>query len=61
MCELMEQYLKEARQEGEQKGRQKLIQALIKKGCSMEEILGYDGEITEAEYNEAEQTLLVHS
>lgn len=60
MCETMEKYLSEAKQEGRQEERQKFIQAMIRKGYSKEDILDFD-DITEAEYNEAEQALLVHS
>lgn len=63
MCELMEQYLKEAREEGKQKGeqeaRQKIIQAMIRYGFDKDKILDLD--VTEDEYNKAEQALLVHS
>ena len=59
MCELMEQYLKEARQEGEQKGRQEVIQTMLQNDFDKETILKLG--FSEAEYNEAEQTLLVHS
>lgn len=59
MCELMEQYLKEAREEGEQEARQKIIQAMIRYGFDKDKILDLD--VTEDEYNKAEQALLVHS
>ncbi len=54
VCEIMEKYLKEEREETIKKERIKTVQNLIKKGCSKEFIL--DLEYSEEEYHEAEAT-----